>query len=265
MKDIKMSLKELLCDLHLPTIRDGFAEAAEQARREGISYEKYLLDLLLGERDARKQNRIVRLLKDSKLPLEGSLEAFEQTRLPNKVRQQMKLLADGEFLDRRENILIFGNPGTGKTHLLCAIGQALVKKGRSILFTTCNLLVQELLVAKRDLKLPWLLRRLSRFEGIIIDDIGYVQQSREEMEVLFTLLAERYERGSILLTSNLEFSKWEKIFKDPMVTAAAIDRLVHHSIILELNAKSYRMEKAREKTLGLASTPKETEVSQSAV
>ncbi|MEI7590546.1 MAG: IS21-like element helper ATPase IstB [Deltaproteobacteria bacterium] len=265
MKDIKMSLKELLCDLHLPTIRDGFAEAAEQARREGISYEKYLLDLLLGERDARKQNRIVRLLKDSKLPLEKSLEAFEQTRLPNKVRQQMKLLADGEFLDRRENILIFGNPGTGKTHLLCAIGQALVKKGRSILFTTCNLLVQELLVAKRDLKLPWLLRRLSRFEGIIIDDIGYVQQSREEMEVLFTLLAERYERGSILLTSNLEFSKWEKIFKDPMVTAAAIDRLVHHSIILELNAKSYRMEKAREKTLGLASTPKETEVSQSAV
>ena len=247
MKDLQKNMKELLSDLHLPTIRDGFSEAAEQARREGISYEEYLLDLLLRERDARKQNRIVRLLKESKLPMEKSIETLEQNMLPNKVRQQLKLLSEGEFLDRRENILVFGNPGTGKTHLLCAIGQALVKKGRSILFTTCNLLVQDLLVAKRDLKLPWILRRLSKFEGIIIDDIGYVQQNREEMEVLFTLMAERYERGSILLTSNLEFSKWEKIFKDPMVTAAAIDRLVHHSIILEINAKSYRMERAKEK------------------
>jgi len=264
-KNMKKSLKEILCDLHLPAIRDGFAEAAEQARREGISYEEYLLDLLLREQEARKQNRIVRLLKESKLPLEKSLETLEQNWLSNKVRQQIKLLADGEFLDRRENILVFGNPGTGKTHLLCAIGQELVKKGRAILFTTCSLLVQELLVAKRDLKLPWFLRRLSRFEGIIIDDIGYVQQSREEMEVLFTLLAERYERGSILLTSNLEFSKWEKIFKDPMVTAAAIDRLVHHSIILEVNCKSYRMEKAREKIKTLPSTTKEAEIPQGGV
>lgn len=264
MKDHNKILKELLCDLHLPTIRDGFAEAADQARREGISYEQYLLDLFLRERDSRKQNRITRLLKESKLPLEKSLETLEQSRFPNKVRQQMKLLAEGDFLDRRENVLVFGNPGSGKTHLLCAIGQALVKKGRSILFTTCSLLVQDLLVAKRDLKLPMFLRRLSRYEGIIIDDIGYVQQSREEMEVLFTLMAERYERGSILLTSNLEFSKWEKIFKDPMVTAAAIDRLVHHSIILEVNTKSYRMEKARERTTGLPATTKEVEASQNA-
>lgn len=264
MKDLKKNLRELLCDLHLPTIRDGYAEAAEQARREGISYEEYLLDLFLRESEARKQNRITRLLKESKLPLEKSLENFEQNRLPNKVRQQLKTLTDGEFLDRRENVLIFGNPGTGKSHLLCAIGQALVKKGRTISFTTCSSLVQELLVAKRDFRLPGYLKRLSRFEGIIIDDIGYVQQSREEMEVLFTLMAERYERGSILLTSNLEFSKWEKIFKDPMVTAAAIDRLVHHSIIMEINAKSYRMEKAREKTTAGESTEKATETSASA-
>jgi len=260
MKDIRKSLRELLCDLHLPTIRDGFLDAADQARREGISYEQYLLELLARERESRQQNRIARLLKESKLPLEKSIETLDQMRLPNKVRQQLKLLTDGEFLDRRENILVFGNPGSGKTHLLCAIGQALVKKGRTILFTTCNLLVQDLLVAKRDLKLPWFLRRLSRFEGIIIDDIGYVQQNREEMEVLFTLMAERYERGSIMLTSNLAFSKWEKIFKDPMVTAAAIDRLVHHSIILEVNVKSYRMEKAKEQTQGLLSTVKEMEI-----
>ena len=115
----------------------------------------------------------------------------------------------------------------------------------AVLFTTCSLLVQELLKAKRDLSLKALLKRLTRWEGLVIDDLGYVQQSREEMEVLFTLLAERYERGSVLVTSNLAFSKWEQIFKDPMTTAAAIDRLVHHSVILELNVPSYRAEAAK--------------------
>ena len=114
-----------------------------------------------------------------------------------------------------------------------------------MLLTTCSLLVQQLLIAKRDLRLPKMIKQLSRYEGLMIDDLGYVQQSREEMEVLFTLLAERYERGSVLLTSNLPFSKWEQIFKDPMTTAAAIDRLVHHSMILELNVGSYRLAEAK--------------------
>ena len=114
-----------------------------------------------------------------------------------------------------------------------------------MLFTTCSLLVQQLLIAKRDLRLAKVINRLSKFDALIIDDLGYVQQSREEMEVLFTLLAERYERGSVMLTSNLPFSKWEQIFKDAMTTAAAIDRLVHHSIILELDVPSYRLEKAK--------------------
>ena len=119
------------------------------------------------------------------------------------------------------------------------------RAGRKVYFGTCSLLVQELLIAKRDLKLSKALRRLAAFDGLIIDDIGYVQQSRDEMEVLFTLLAERYERGSVLLTSNLPFSKWEAIFKDPMTTASAIDRLVHHSVILELNIGSYRIEQEK--------------------
>jgi len=136
--------------------------------------------------------------------------------------------------------------GSGKTHGLCALGQELIRRaGRKVLLCKCSLLVQELLVAKRDLKLTKVLKKLNGFDALIIDDIGYVQQSREEMEVLFTLLAERYERGSVLLTSNLPFSKWEQIFKDPMTTAAAIDRLVHHSVILELNIPSYRLEQAK--------------------
>ena len=157
------------------------------------------------------------------------------------------------------NLLAFGNPGSGKTHLLCAIGQELVHRGHRVLFTTCSLLVQELLLAKRELRLARLLKRFAKFRPLIIDDIGYVQQDREEMEVLFTLLAERYERGSIILTSNLPFSKWEKIFKDPMTTAAAIDRLVHHSIILELNVASYRLEQSKKNKARVAKTAQNRE------
>ena len=167
-------------------------------------------------------------------------------RLPTKVARQVRTLLDGSFVERRENLLLFGKTGTGKTHLLSAIAQELVRSGRKVVSWSCALLVQELLVAKRDLKLSRVLKRMSQCEVLLIDDIGYVQQSREEMEVLFTLLAERYERGTVMLTSNLPFSKWETIFKDPMTTAAAIDRLVHHSVILELNIASYRLEAAKQ-------------------
>jgi DNA replication protein DnaC len=141
--------------------------------------------------------------------------------------------------------LVFGNPGSGKTHLLCAIGHELISRGNRVLFTPCSRLVQDLLIAKKELTITRLLNKLSRYDAIIIDDIGYVQQSRDEMEVLFALLADRYERGSLMVTSNLPFSKWDQIFKDPMTTAAAIDRLVHHSIVLELNLTSYRLEHSK--------------------
>jgi DNA replication protein DnaC len=198
------------------------------------------------EREVRRHNRIQRLLRESKLPLEKSLEAFAMDRLPSMLAAQVDALLDGSFLERSENVLAFGNPGSGKTHLLCAIGQELILQGRRVLFTPCSLLVQQLLIAKRDLNLPRVLKRLTKYDALIIDDIGYVQQNRDEMEVLFILLAERYERGSLMVTSNLPFSKWERIFKDPMTAAAAIDRLVHHSVILELNLPSYRLEHSKE-------------------
>ncbi|HEY1206867.1 MAG: IS21-like element helper ATPase IstB [Bryobacteraceae bacterium] len=181
-------------------------------------------------------------------PLEKSLANFDLKRLPMKVARQVRTLLEGSFLDRKENVLVFGNPGSGKSHLLCALAQELlVGGGRQMRFVSCALLVQELLIAKRELRLSREIKRLARYDGLILDDLGYVQQSREEMEVLFTLLAERYERGSVLMTSNLPFSKWEQIFKDPMTTAAAIDRLVHHAVILELNIPSYRVEQAQKK------------------
>jgi DNA replication protein DnaC len=184
-------------------------------------------------------------LRESKLPLRKNLETFDMDRLTSKVAAQVNALVQGSFVERTENILAFGNPGSGKTHLLCAIGQELIQQGRRVLFAACNLLVQELLVAKQDLKLPRLLKKLTKYDALIMDDIGYVQQNRQEMEVLFILLAECYERGSVMITGNLPFSKWEPIFKDPMTTAAAIDRLVHHRVILELNLPSYRLEQSK--------------------
>lgn len=249
--DHSATVREHLKTLHLPAMRTCFEEVAQTARREALSYEAFLLELCSREVEARRQKRVERLLKASNLPLEKNLASFDRKRLPRPVDQQLATLLEGGFLDRRENCLVFGNPGSGKSHLLCALGQEIVvRHGRPVLFTKCSLLVQDLLAAKRDLKLAKLIKRLARFEGLIVDDIGYVQQGREEMEVLFTLLAERYERGSVLLTSNLPFSKWEAIFKDPMTTAAAIDRLVHHSMILELNLTSYRIEQAKRKKNG---------------
>jgi DNA replication protein DnaC len=218
---------------------------ARQAEREALSYERYLHELVQRECEERQENRTAKMLRESQLPLEKSLEAFDARRLPAKAARQMRSLLDGGFLERTENALVFGNPGSGKTHLLQAVGQELIRKGRRIFFTTCEMLVQELLIAKRDLKLSKLIKNYARYEGMIIDDLGYIRQTREEMEVVFTLLAERYERGSVLLTSNLPFSEWEGIFKDPMTTAAAMDRLVHHSIIIELNIPSYRLEHAK--------------------
>jgi DNA replication protein DnaC len=246
-RDVKKELTEYLRELQLPAIRRCFEDQARQAERETLSYEQYLLELAERECQERREHRIARLLQASKLPLEKTLENFDLKRLPQKAARQVKALLDGTFLDRRENVLAFGNPGSGKTHLLSALGQELIRQGRRVVFSTCVRLVQDLLRAKQELRLSRAIKKLAYYEALVIDDIGYVQQSREEMEVLFTLLAERYERGSVLITSNLPFSKWEAIFKDPMTTASAIDRLVHHSVILELNILSYRMEQVKKK------------------
>ena len=245
MSDQNRVLIDCLKQLHLPTVRERFVEEADHARQESLSHEDYLLGLLEQELEERKLKRVARYLRESKLPLEKTLDAFDRSRLTEVENRKVEALLDGRFLARCENVLAFGGPGGGKTHLLAAIGIELIHKGYRVRFYTCSLLVQELLIAKRDMKLARLLKKLSNYDALIIDDIGYVQQSREEMEVLFTLLANKYERGSVMLTSNLQFSEWEKIFKDPMTTAAAIDRLVHHSVILELNLPSFRLEEAK--------------------
>ncbi len=261
----RQQLLEYLKELKLPTVRNYYQEAAILAQQESLSYEHFLKDLMERECETRWQGRIERLTAESRLPLQKSFDNFDLARLPLRTQQQVRTLQAGSFVDRCENVLAFGNPGSGKTHLLSGLCHLLVRQGRRVLYTTSSTLVQELLAAKRDLCLPRMLKRLARFQAILIDDLAYVQQSREEMEVLFTLLADRYERASVLITSNLPFSQWESIFKDPMTTAAAIDRLVHHCVILELNLTSYRAEQAKARVLSPAQAAQTSETQETSI
>jgi len=238
----------LLRSLKLPGFVRAHGEVAVQAEREGWGFDRYLRHLAEIEIEDRRGRRIERLLQLSALPHDKTLCTLNLARLPAPVRRSLPTLCEGGFVDRAENLLAFGLPGRGKTHLVCALGRELVQRGYQVLFMPAFKLVQRLLAAKRDLLLEAELRRLDRFDAVILDDLGYVQQSRDEMEVLFTFLAERYERRSVLITSNLVFSEWDKIFQDPMTTACAIDRLVHHATILELSGTSYRAETAKRRT-----------------
>jgi DNA replication protein DnaC len=241
------SLEMLFREFCLPTFAARVSELMQLAEAQNWGYRKLLLQLCEAEAADRRERRRQRLLKESRLPAGKTLGNLEEGKLPAKVRRQLPTLLEGGFMDRAENLLVFGLPGRGKTHFLCALGRELVlRQGRAIYFTPTFKLVQQLLAAKQELKLDAALKKLDRFEAIILDDLGYVQQSREEMEVLFTFLADRYERRSVLVSSNLVFSKWDQIFKDPMTTMAAVDRLVHHAIILEFDGDSMRVQRPKE-------------------
>lgn len=252
-------LAELLHGLRLPTMAEVFADWALRAAKDKLTHEAFLYQLVLAELEGRTQRRTERLRKQSHLPAEKTFRTLQLARFDGATRTQLERLKTGTFLDEAVNIVAVGRPGCGKTHIACALGHALIEQGRTVLVCSAYQLVQELLAAKRDLRLPKAMDKLARFDGLILDDIGYVQQDREEMEVLFTLLAERYERRSVLITTNLVFSEWSRIFKDPMTTLAAIDRVVHHSVILDLmQVESYRAEAASKRRASNA--PEEQDV-----
>ncbi|MGB5052831.1 MAG: IS21-like element helper ATPase IstB [Nitrospirales bacterium] len=231
--------------LRLPTVaREANAVFQKTGHCEAL---EALLEVLQMEVSERQGRRVERLRHASRLPEGKTFSTLDKKVFPRHLVSQLKDLATGSFVESSTNVLAFGLPGVGKTHAVSGLGHALIDAGIPVYFTPTFRLVQELLVAKRDYALPRALRKLDLFDVLILDDIGYVQQNQEEMEVLFTLLAERYERRSTVITSNLVFSQWEQIFKNPLTTAAAIDRVVHHSVILEFNVRSFRGEEAKKR------------------
>ena len=249
-------LRTLLTQLSLTRMAEIFADVALRAAKEGLSHEAYLYELARQEEELRTQRRTARLLRQSGLPAEKTFRTLSLSRLSPTLQLQVERLKSATFLESATNVIAIGKPGVGKSHCLAAVSSVLIEAGYPIFWTPTSALVQRLLAAKRDLRLPQELAKLDKFACVILDDIGYVQHDRDEMEVLFTFLAERYERKSVLISTNLVFSEWERIFKNPMTTMAAIDRLVHHSVILDMmSVESYRAEEASQHHL-LSSSPK---------
>ncbi len=249
------SLPILLRSLRLPAIGRQYQAISRTAMDQSWSHIQYFHALVETECQERAGRRKQRLLHQSGLPEGKTMTTLNLAKLPAKVGPIVGHLLNGHFVRQARNALIFGLPGRGKTHLAAGIGRELIMRhAMSVCFTTTFNLVQKLLTAKAALRVDRELAKLDKFDLVILDDLGYVQQSREEMEILFTFLAERYERKSLIITSNLVFSEWDRIFKDPMTTLAAIDRLVHHADVLELTGDSYRGEAAAAylETLGVA-------------
>ena len=207
-------LRELLERLNLGGIAAIFADLALKAAKENLSHEAYLYELAKHEEELRTQRRTTRLLRASGLPLEKTFQNFDLGRLSPALQLQIERLKSGAFLEEAINVVAVGKPGVGKSHALAAVAYELILAGHPVWWTSTASLVQRLLAAKRDLRLPQELTKLDKFACIILDDIGYVQHDRDEMEVLFTFLAERYERKSVMITTNLVFSEWQRIFKE---------------------------------------------------
>jgi DNA replication protein DnaC len=236
----------MLGELRLPTIGRLWSEFAARADKEGWPAGRFLGGLLEHELAERAKRRIERHRQESQLDPTKTLASFEFAEVPMLSKPHVMALASGDaWLEKGATILIFGPPGVGKSHLGCGIGHALVDAGYRVLYMRTSELVQRLQAARQGLQLPQALAKLDRYDLLILDDLSYVRKDQAETSVLFELIAERYERRSILITANQPFSGWDNVFPDPGMTVAAIDRLVHHSTIFELNnVESYRGKQA---------------------
>jgi DNA replication protein DnaC len=243
--DRHTELKGLLSELKLSEMAANFSQVALASAKEGLSHEAFLYELVKQEQAARQERRLARLLTQSKLPTGKTFTGLELGRYSPLLRSQLEKLRSGSFVAEAINVVAVGPPGVGKSHAVAAIGYDLIRQGKRVGWSSTAGLVQGLLLAKRELRLVAELERLNRIDCLIMDDIGYVQHNRDEMEVLFTLLSERYERRSVIITTNLVFSEWERIFKDPLTTLAALDRVIHHSVVLDMRqVESYRARQA---------------------
>jgi DNA replication protein DnaC len=240
-------LELLLGELRLPGVKLVWAKLAATADAEGWPAARFLASLAEQEMVERRRRRFERHLEEARLPPGKSLAAFDFAAVPMISKAQINALAAGDaWLDKGANLLCFGPPGAGKSHLAAALGLALIENGRRVLFVRTTDLVQKLQIARRDLVLEAAITKLDKYQLLILDDIAYVTKDQAETSVLFELISARYERRSLMITANQPFAEWGRIFPDQAMTLAAIDRLVHHSTILEMNVDSYRRKEAIE-------------------
>jgi len=247
---IKLHAKQL----KLPTV-SRYEEVLRQAEEQGWGYEQFLCELMSREVEQRQLNQQVRRMRAARFPLKKSLDDFDFKNLPHVEEAVVWQLATGEFIDRHENIIMIGNPGTGKTHLAIGLGIRLCKQKYTVLFYTAANLVTELVEARDDHRLSRLEQKLEKVDLLIVDELSYLTFSKSQSELLFHVLSIRNERGSVIITTNLEFSRWGDLFPNSMLTAALIDRLTHHAHILNMNAESYRFKQRLSKKTGGVAMP----------
>jgi DNA replication protein DnaC len=242
----------MLGELRLPGIKLAWSALAATADKEGWPAARFLAALGEQELAERNRRRFERHLDEARLPPGKTLDAFDFAAVPMISKAQVHALAAGDaWIEKGANLLCFGPPGGGKSHLAAALGLALVEKGWRVLFTKTTDLVQRLQIARRDLGLEAAIARLDKYHLLILDDLAYVAKDQAETSVLFELISARYERRSMLITANQPFGEWGKIFPDPAMTLAAIDRLAHHATILEMNVDSYRRKEAIDTARGV--------------
>src|SRR6202051_2487585 len=246
----------LLVELRLPAVKQVWADLAAQADKEGWPAARFLAALAEHEMAERSRRRIERHLAEARLPPGKTLDTFDFEAVPVVSKAQVMALAAGDsWLEKGANLIMFGPPGAGKSHLAAALGFALVENGWRVLFTRTTDLVQRLQMARRELALEAAIAKLDKYHLLILDDLAYVTKDQAETSVLFELISARYERRSLLITANQPFGEWGKIFPDQAMTLAAIDRLVHHATILEMNVDSYRRKEAVDKARGAGRPP----------
>lgn len=246
MNEIISEIKEYVKELKIPGINQGLRMKIEEAYKLNQPYEELLRDIFMEAYDMRKENGRKNRIRNARFPYKKYLDELQVDYLPEDAKKKFKELKTLKFIEEGRNIILAGNPGTGKTHLSIGLGINACNKGYKVFFTTAASLINELKETKSDKKLYTFEKRFEKYDLIILDELGYISFDKEGSELLFTFLSLRAERKSTIITTNLSFDRWNEIFNDAVLTAALIDRMTHKSYVLNMNGESYRIRETRE-------------------